>query len=557
MSKNILVEELRRIHEMMGIKPKSILVEQRLPKSRSFDLINMNPAIKSEIENSIVDWANNTVGLTKNGGRTTISDLIELGKKYAREAGDDVTDSNALYYLAAKSGRNNFIDIVNRISSKIQKQAQQEFTNKLSSLTDTYTKDQLQGLLARNSSDLSGLDAAEIQALSNNLRSLKDNIDNSTLDSSLKTDLKKMVDDQIDTYETAAAKIYVSNTRVLPREIGDASATAGTTASSAAEQKWATAKAKAQASLGKQIDESDPVVQDIKRTVETSTDEQLANMLSNYVTNQQRILREGTAAEKEAARQNLNNFGKNLESASGGAYKAGEKGVHGAGKMLVWIGKNWKLLTMGTLATIMFLQLPDILELGKDVGDMINTYRAEYECWENVTNFEDYLDWEWWPGGANQLAEFIMAQFKSDELLEYVCDGGISAVYYSEIKTGSWKGGYEIRFEHSDGCTDSLEIQITDGEFSGTRWKDNKRCNEGADTEVIDTGGGEEESTGGKFDNTFEGFEKWGQSQTPKLTNSDGSIYWDEESTQGFIKDSSDEYQAVNYSDGTFDNPLD
>jgi hypothetical protein len=132
MSKNILVEELRRIHEMMGIKPKSILVEQRLPKSRSFDLINMNPAIKSEIENSIVDWANNTVGLTKNGGRTTISDLIELGKKYAREAGDDVTDSNALYYLAAKSGRNNFIDIVNRISSKIQKQAQQEFTNKLS-----------------------------------------------------------------------------------------------------------------------------------------------------------------------------------------------------------------------------------------------------------------------------------------------------------------------------------------------------------------------------------------------------------------------------------------
>jgi hypothetical protein len=225
MSKNILVEELRRIHEMMGVKPKSILVEAILPKSRSFD-VNLNPAIKSEIESSIVDWANNTVGLTKNGGRTTISDLIELGKKYAREAGDDATDSNALYYLAAKSGRNNFIDIVNRISSKIQKQAQQEFTNKLSSLTDTYTKDQLQGLLARNSTDLSGLDTAQIQALSNNLKSLKDSIDNSTIDSSLKTDLKKMVDDQIDTYETAAASIYVSRTKSLPSDIGDASSSA-------------------------------------------------------------------------------------------------------------------------------------------------------------------------------------------------------------------------------------------------------------------------------------------------------------------------------------------
>jgi hypothetical protein len=131
--------------------------------------------------------------------------------------------------LAAKSGRNNFIDIVNRISSKVQKQAQQEFTNKLSSLTDTYTKDQLQGLLSRNSIDLSGLDTTQIQALSNNLRSLKDSIDSSTIDSSLKTDLKKIVDDQIDTYETAAANPYVSRTRSLPSDIGNNS-TSNTTA---------------------------------------------------------------------------------------------------------------------------------------------------------------------------------------------------------------------------------------------------------------------------------------------------------------------------------------
>lgn len=230
MSKNLLMEELNRIHEMMGIKPKSILSEQKLPRSRSFDL-SLNPAIRSEIESSILDWANNTVGLTKNGGRTTISDLIELGKKYAREAGDDVTDANALYYLAAKSGRDNFTDIVNRISSKIQKQVQQEFSNKLSTLTDTYTKDQLEGLLARNSADLSGLDSAQIQALSNNLKSLKDSIDSSSIDSSLKTDLKKMVDDQINSYETAGASIYVSRTRVLPSEIGDGS-TVSTAASS-------------------------------------------------------------------------------------------------------------------------------------------------------------------------------------------------------------------------------------------------------------------------------------------------------------------------------------
>jgi hypothetical protein len=553
MSNNLLIEELKRIHEMMGIKPKTILSEASTtrPKSGAFD-VNLNPAIKSEIETAIVDWANTAVGLTKNGSRTTMSDLVEAGKRYAREFGQEATDNaEALYFLALKSGRKNFNDIVNTIATKIQRQAEQEFSSKLSSLTDKYAADQLKNMLKKNSVDLTSLDVSQIQALSNNLKSLRDSIDSSSLDPSLKTQLKEVVTGQIDTYETAASRNYASRDRSLPSDIGGGSSTV----SSGAEQRWEKAKAKAQSTLGRQIDDSDPVIQNIKRTIDSSTDEELSNMIINYVNNQGKLVREGSAAEKKAAQENLNNFGKLLETLTGGLFKSVEKGSTTAGNLLIWMGKNKKYLIPGTLLLVAALQLPDILEFGKDIADY-SSYRSEYECWENVTNFEQYLDWQWFPGGANQLAEFIMAQFKTDELLEYVCGGGISAVYYSEIETGSWKGGIEVRFDHSNGCSDSLEIRITDGEFSGTRWKNNKRCNESAGTEIIDTDD-EGESKVGEFKNTYEGFESWGQSQDPKLSNSDGSIYWDEESTQGFIKDSNGEYQAVNYSDGTFDNPLD
>ena len=79
MEKKIILEELMRIQELMGVSVNlnRLLTEATIypkPKGTAFNF-NMSPALRSQLTQEMVDWGNNVIGLTKRGNELVLTQL--------------------------------------------------------------------------------------------------------------------------------------------------------------------------------------------------------------------------------------------------------------------------------------------------------------------------------------------------------------------------------------------------------------------------------------------------------------------------------------------------
>ena len=178
MEKKIILEELMRIQELMGVSVNlnRLLTEgTKYPtyKGTSFDF-GINPAIKAQLVAQMIDWSNNVVGLTKRGARVTFDDLVEYGKKLSRDAGDDAgnNEAKALYYMAMSQGRGNFMDLMQRITSINQQTAKVAFESNVATITNQTVKNSLNNMIAGiglTSQNISTFTKKDIDALMDDL----------------------------------------------------------------------------------------------------------------------------------------------------------------------------------------------------------------------------------------------------------------------------------------------------------------------------------------------------------------------------------------------------
>jgi hypothetical protein len=97
MNKNLLIEEITRLQEMMGVKKNilNLITEAVTPGRGSFDFNSSAKAgIRMELQNAVEEWGQNTAQLTRNGNKATFDELLEQGRILARNAGDTVDDAN-------------------------------------------------------------------------------------------------------------------------------------------------------------------------------------------------------------------------------------------------------------------------------------------------------------------------------------------------------------------------------------------------------------------------------------------------------------------------------
>ena len=228
MEKKIILEELMRIQELMGVSVNlnRLLTEgTKYPtyKGTSFDF-GINPAIKAQLVAQMIDWSNNVVGLTKRGARVTFDDLVEYGKKLSRDAGDDAgnNEAKALYYMAMSQGRGKFMDLMQRITSINQQTAKVAFESNVATITNQTVKNSLNNMIAGiglTSQNISTFTKKDIDALMDDLTALRRTIESENIDPATKRSLINIVDDQLNILETATLSGYSSRTRVGTTEI--------------------------------------------------------------------------------------------------------------------------------------------------------------------------------------------------------------------------------------------------------------------------------------------------------------------------------------------------
>ena len=112
MEKKLILEEITRIHEMMGIKSnkKNLLLEGWREifgvGAREYATGGGSQALRSNFKQGIEDLTPN-YGTKRSGGYMSFDDVVELGGRYAREAGVDVVDeAGALAYFFREAGQN-------------------------------------------------------------------------------------------------------------------------------------------------------------------------------------------------------------------------------------------------------------------------------------------------------------------------------------------------------------------------------------------------------------------------------------------------------------------
>lgn len=112
MEKKLILEEITRIHEMMGIKSnkKNLLLEGWKDVfgvgAREYATGGGSQALRSEFKQGIEDLTPN-YGTKRSGGYMSFDDVVDLGGRYAREAGVDVVDeAGALAYFFREAGQN-------------------------------------------------------------------------------------------------------------------------------------------------------------------------------------------------------------------------------------------------------------------------------------------------------------------------------------------------------------------------------------------------------------------------------------------------------------------
>jgi hypothetical protein len=147
-----------------------------------------------ELQNAVEEWGQNTAQLTRNGNKATFDELLEQGRILARNAGDTVDDANALYYLSKATGPEGYSNLLGRLSL-VNRTA---FDSEVNSIANSTLKTQFQNSLQSLFLTFPWKDADNklIQDTKNALRMLSNDIESSSIDTSLKTELKKYIKEQ-------------------------------------------------------------------------------------------------------------------------------------------------------------------------------------------------------------------------------------------------------------------------------------------------------------------------------------------------------------------------
>lgn len=196
-NRNLIIEEIRRIHEMMGINPKKLLLSEAYVKPKGID-VSFSPAARAVAEAEVVNWGRNILGLTKkNGDSFSFNELAETGKKLAKKNGLDITDNlEAIYYLSKRSGVYNFENLMDKLANAVKKNLDLEIETKITSVNSQVLKDKM-------ATFITGIQGKEIpvenvDAAIAILTNLKKNIENITDDVKVTDTVKKEINDMLD-----------------------------------------------------------------------------------------------------------------------------------------------------------------------------------------------------------------------------------------------------------------------------------------------------------------------------------------------------------------------
>ena len=139
MSKNILIEDIRRIHNLMGVKTSKYisLLSENVTKSligktaNEFGETGANLALRTEFKTAIQNWQETNLPL-KSGGKASFEQTVQAAQNLAKSKGlTDLSEGEALALLARETGGSGFKDFTSRLM-KIQTQSSSENFKKLS-----------------------------------------------------------------------------------------------------------------------------------------------------------------------------------------------------------------------------------------------------------------------------------------------------------------------------------------------------------------------------------------------------------------------------------------
>ena len=422
MEKKIILEELMRIQELMGISvnPNNLLTEATYPqpKGSAFNF-NLTPAIRTQLTQQMVDWADNVVNLTKRGASVTFDDLVEYGKKLARDAGDDAAnnEAKALYYVAMSHGRRNFMDLMQKIMTVNQQAAKAAFNTDVRNITSQTVRDNLVNMLdVATSQNISTMEKRGIDALLDDLISLRQTIDlDTSIDPATKRSLSKIVDDQIDKLETATMSEYSSRQSRLSTDIDS-----GTPSPAPLPNKdWSLVEAGVLAATGKKIDFNvNPEAKTFKDLYESGqmSENSAINGMVNYIGQLRRDAADTTLtdAQRRAAQSKLDNV-----------IETGKKVGGAAGDFIVGIatyGTKFlsKFSTKGILKGLLVaLLIGGIAIFGDDILYWTESFTESTHaaCLRKIPGYDKViLDTEMLYGST--MEDFIQSEYPEDKICE-------------------------------------------------------------------------------------------------------------------------------------------
>lgn len=463
MEKKIILEELMRIQELMGVSVNlnRLLTEARYPSPRgsSFNF-NMTPALRSQLTQQMVDWSSNVVGLTKRGVSLTFEDLVEYGKKLARDAGDDAAnnEAKALYYVAMSHGRGNFMDLMQKIVTVNQQAAKVAFNADVRNITNQTVRDNLVNMLdVAISQNISTMEKRGIETLLDDLVYLRQTIDaDASIDPATKRSLTTIVDDQMGKLETATMSEYSSRQTALSTDI-DSTPNIPPVVPTAI---WSDVEAAVLAATGKRLDlDVHPDAKLFKDAFESGrmTENAAINNMVNYIDSLRRTAGDATLteAERRAALGKLDyikEMAKKIGGATGdlilGILSFGRKGIGSAtGKKGILTGLLVIILTIG-------------LVYGWDdaaygVESFIESTHAA--CLRKINGYDNVvLDTEMLYGSTMQ--DFIQSEYPEDKICETL---GKTLPPDQKIKAFTLQQDndiYYIQVVYEDGCKDTISL---------------------------------------------------------------------------------------------------
>lgn len=483
MEKKIILEELMRIQELMGVSVNlnRLLTEAAYPryKGTSFDF-GINPAIKAQLVAQMIDWSNNVVGLTKSGARVTFDDLVEYGKKLSRDAGDDAgtNEAKALYYMAMSQGRGNFMDLMQRITSINQQTAKVAFESNVATITNQTVKNSLNNMIAGigiTSQNISTFTKRDIEALMDDLTALRRTIESENIDPATKRSLINIVDDQINILETATLSEYSSRTRVGTTEIDAGPPNIPPVGPPT--RNWALIEADVLAATGKKIDfDANPDAKVFKDLYESGqmTETQAKTNIINYIMRLRDIAADTSLseAERRSAQGKLDNIITTMGKVGG----AGGEFIVGLAKFgmtfLTTFNKKGVIkgiLTLAAIITGVWLW-DDGLYLIEGFAES-----SHAKCLRKITGYNKaILDSEWLYGGTMQ--DFIESEYPESKYCETI---GKTLPPDQKIKLFTFTEQddiYYIQVVYEDDCRDT--IRMADDNGAEPEFVSKRKCGE-------------------------------------------------------------------------------